>query len=139
AIAEVLRGREARARATIVLGRDELPEAEVRVVAPHLAAPCEVPPDAATAFEALDERRRLDEQRVRAVAVRDDEHLLSGLRLRERAREQQRRQRRAGAADLAEEPVLHLGLRVEPELADDRAVRLRVGAVDRRLRDVGGL
>src|SRR2546422_299008 len=56
-------------------------------------------------FEPLDHGRRPAEERVGAVAVADHQEPLAGPGLLERGGEQERRERRAGAANLAEQRV----------------------------------
>ena len=69
AVAEVLGRRDPGAGATVVLGREQLPEADVHVVARELAAPLEVPAHPAAVRQPGD--RPFDAQRegVGAVAV----------------------------------------------------------------------
>src|SRR5947208_10615569 len=126
AVAEVFGGRDARPGAAVVLGGEELAEAEVEVVARQLGAAREVPADAATPLEPLDDRRRLEHERLGTVAVADQQDALAGLRTLERRRQQERRERRPRVAYLPEERVLRLR-RLEAELAHQRAVTARVG------------
>src|SRR5205809_2125473 len=135
AVAEVFGGRDARPGAAVVLGGEELAEAEVEVVARQLGAAREVPADAATPLEPLDDRRRLEHERLGTVAVADQQDALAGLRTLERRRQQERRERRPRVAYLPEERVLRLR-RLEAELAHQRAVTARVGTVEHQLREV---
>src|SRR5437667_7086841 len=80
AVAEVFGGRDAGPGAAVVLGGEELAEAEVEVVARQLGAAREVPADAATPLEPLDDRRRLEHERLGTVAVTDQQDALAGLR-----------------------------------------------------------
>src|SRR6266516_2131099 len=95
AVAEVLGGRDAGAGAAVVLGGEQLAEAEVEVVARQLGAAREVPRDAAAALEPLHHRRRLEHERLRAVAVGDQQDALAGPGALQRSREKKRRERRA--------------------------------------------
>src|SRR5213592_4037755 len=108
AVAEVLGGRDARPGAAVVLGGEELAEAEVEVVARQLGAAREVPRDAASPLEPLHHRRRLEHERLGAVAVADQQDALAGPRTLQRSGEEKRRERRPRVADLPEERVLRL-------------------------------
>src|SRR5439155_1250752 len=115
-------GRDAGAGAAVVLGGERLAEAEVEVVARQLGAAREVPRDAAAPFEPLHHRRRLEHERLGAVAVADQQDALAGPRALQRSGEEKRRERRPRVADLPEERVLRLR-QLEAELAHQRALR----------------
>src|SRR2546427_5634210 len=135
AVAEVLGRGEARAGATVVLGAEELAEAEGEIVARELGASVEVPGGAASAFEALGHGARLEEEGVGAVAVAHDQHSITRLRPRERGREEERREGGARVPHPTEEGILHLGGR-EAELAHHPRVAARVRAVEHDARQV---
>src|SRR5438046_7638078 len=135
AVAEVLGGRDAGPGAAVVLGGEELAEAEVEVVARQLGAAREVPADAATPLEPLDDRRGLEHERLGTVAIADQQDALAGPRVLQRRREKKRRERRPRVAHLPEERVLRLR-RLEAELAHEDRVAARVGAVEDELREV---
>src|SRR3989454_3482745 len=106
AVAEVFGGRDARPGAAVVLGREELAEAEVEVVARQLGAAREVPADAATPLEPLDDRRRLEHERLGTVAVADQQDALAGPGALERGREEKRRAGRPRVPHLPQQGVL---------------------------------
>src|SRR5437870_1358901 len=135
AVAEVLGGRDTRPGAAVVLGGEQLAEAEIEVVARQLGAAREVPADAATPLEPLHDRRGLEHERLGTVAVADQQDALAGLRALERRRQQERRERRPRVAHLPEERVLRQS-GLETELAHQRAVTARVGTVEHQLREV---
>src|SRR5207244_204385 len=135
AVAEVFGGGDPGAGAAVVLGREQLAEAEVEVVARELGAAREVPANAATPLEPLHDRRGLEHERLGTVAVADQQDALAGLRALERRRQQERRERRPRVAHLPEERVLRQS-GLETELAHQRAVTARVGTVEHQLREV---
>src|SRR5881628_1771003 len=89
AVAEVLGGRDAGAGPAVVLGGEQLAEAEVEVVARQLGAAREVPAHAAAALEPLHHRRRLEDERLGAVAVADQQDALAGAGTLQRGREEE--------------------------------------------------
>src|SRR5207247_451176 len=95
----------------------------------------EVPAHAAAALEPLHHRRRLEDERLGAVAVADQQDALAGPGTLQRGREEERRERRPRVADLPEERVLGLR-RLEAELAHQRGMAARVGAVEDELGEI---
>src|SRR5262249_56675172 len=90
AVAEVLRGRQAGAGATVVLGREQLPEPQVEVVAAQLGAAGEDPGDAATSLPPLHLRRGGERDRLGAVACAPQQPALARFGMAQRRREEQR-------------------------------------------------
>src|SRR5262245_66056831 len=77
AVAEVLRGRQAGAGATVMLGREQLPEPQVEIVAAQLGAAGEMPGDATTSLQPLHLRRGGARDRLGAGAVADQQQALA--------------------------------------------------------------
>src|SRR5262249_42079026 len=79
---------------------------------------------------------RLEEQRLGAVAIGDDEDLVVRARLFQRGRQAEQARRGAGVARLADDRLLRHGRVGKLELPYERRVRPRVRAIEHQLGDV---
>src|SRR5262249_37481401 len=105
ALAEVDRGGEPGVATAAVLLGIEAARLQVAVVARRGAAAREVVGDAAARLELLELRRRREGEGCGAVAVARQQDAVARLRPLERRGEEQRRERDAGVAELAEQRI----------------------------------